>query len=70
MGDRGMNVTANFHLVPRLRMSGAIPPSTTSICLNGEDKDNVTFLTAAEASVFGGCTTLSLIYRFTAEEIL
>ena len=33
-------------------MSGVIPPSATTICLNGADKGNFTFVAAADASVF------------------
>jgi len=61
IGDRGVRVTAYFHLVPRLRISGVLPPSTPPICLNGAYKGNFTFLPAAEASVFCGYPRSSLI---------
>ena len=69
VGDRAVRLTAHFHLEPRLRMSGVIPPSAPPICLNGAYKGNFIFLPAAEASVSCRYPRSSLIYPFTAEQI-
>jgi hypothetical protein len=37
-----VKLTTNLHLVPRLRMSGGVPPPP-SICLRGVDRESFVF---------------------------